>query len=51
MYIKTYETDTSKLVAVCDSELIGKTAIEAGMRLEISEEFFKGELGLSLIHI
>lgn len=44
MYIKTYETDISKLVAVCDNELIGKTAIEAGMRFEISEEFYKGEL-------
>lgn len=44
MYIKTYETDASILVAVCDSELLGKTAIEAGLRLEISEEFYNGEL-------
>lgn len=44
MYIKTYETDTSILVAVCDSELIGKTVIDAGLRLEISKEFYKGEL-------
>jgi hypothetical protein len=44
MYIKIYESGVSTLVAVCDSELIGTTAREAGLKLEISEEFYRGAL-------
>lgn len=44
MYIKIYESDESTLVAVCDSELIGTTAREAGLKLEISQEFYLGAL-------
>ncbi|MCL7412801.1 MAG: DUF424 family protein [ANME-2 cluster archaeon] len=44
MYIKIYETDESLLVTVCDRELIGKTLKSNGLKLEIDEEFYKGEL-------
>ena len=43
MYIKIYETDESILVTVCDKELIGKTLKGQGLKLEIDEEFYKGE--------
>jgi hypothetical protein len=44
MYIKIYETDESLLITVCDRELIGKTLKSNGLKLEIDEEFYKGEL-------
>lgn len=44
MYIKIYETEESVLLAVCDRDLIGKTYRDSGMRLEVTEEFYKGEL-------
>lgn len=37
--IKTYRN----IVAVCDSELIGKKFEEKGFQLEAKENFFKGE--------
>lgn len=44
MYIKIYDTEESVLVAVCDRDLIGKTYRDSGLKLEVSEEFYKGEL-------
>jgi len=44
MYIKIYESELSVLLAVCDRELIGKTVRSCGLKLEISEHFYKGEL-------
>lgn len=44
MYIKIYESELSVLLAVCDRELIGKTVQGCGIKLEISEDFYKGEL-------
>ena len=44
MYIKTYQTDMSVLLTVCDRELIGKTVRGSGLKLDISEFFYKGEL-------
>jgi hypothetical protein len=44
MYIKIYETDESLLVTVCDSELIGKCVRERGLKLDIYEDFYKGQL-------
>lgn len=44
MYIKIYTTDESVLVTVCDRELIGTTVREAGLKLDISEEFYRGRL-------
>jgi len=43
MYIKIYETEVSVLVAVCDRDLIGKTYRDSGLKLEVDEEFYKGE--------
>ena len=44
MYIKIHESELSVLLAVCDRELIGKTVRGCGLKLEISEHFYKGEL-------
>jgi hypothetical protein len=44
MYIKIYETEESVLVAVCDRDLIGNTYRDSGLKLEVTEEFYKGEL-------
>ena len=44
MYIKIYETEESVLVAVCDRDLIGNTYRDPGLKLEVTEEFYKGEL-------
>ncbi len=42
MQIKIHES-YRKLVAVCDSELIGKTYSQGIRQIEIKEGFFKGE--------
>jgi hypothetical protein len=44
MYIKIFKTNESVLLTVCDRELIGKTARGSGLKLEISDFFYKGEL-------
>ena len=44
MYVKIYETEESVLIAVCDRDLIGNTYRDSGLKLEVTEEFFKGEL-------
>ncbi len=44
MYIKIYDTEESVLVAVCDRGLIGNTYRDSGLKLEVTEEFYKGEL-------
>jgi hypothetical protein len=43
MYIKIYDTEVSVLVAVCDRDLIGNTYRDSGLKLEVTEEFYKGE--------
>jgi len=42
MYLKVHES-YRKVVAICDSELIGKKFEEGKMQLEVGEHFFKGE--------
>ena len=42
--MKIYETDESVLVAVCDGDLIGMSVRESGLKLDISEDFYKGQL-------
>ena len=42
MFIKIHKTYRD-VVAVCDSELIGKTFEQDKFQLEIKESFFKGE--------
>jgi len=43
IYIKRYELGLDVLVAVCDSELIGRRLEEGELSLEVSESFYKGE--------
>lgn len=42
MYFKIHESYRD-VIAICDSELIGKTFEEGKLSLEIKESFFKGE--------
>ena len=42
MYIKIHES-YRKVVALCDSELIGKKFEEGKMQLDVRENFYKGE--------
>ena len=42
MFVKIHEA-YSRIVAVCDAELIGRTFEHGSMQLEVNEEFYKGE--------
>ncbi|MBS7625606.1 DUF424 family protein [Candidatus Bathyarchaeota archaeon] len=44
VYVKVYMKDRQKLVAVCDSDLIGKTFREGKLKLEVTSKFYGGEL-------
>jgi len=41
--IKMHVRDGERLLAACDTEILGKTFREGDMRLKISETFYKGE--------
>lgn len=43
IYIKKYNFGADIMVAVCDTELIGKSFEGDGLLLKISESFYKGE--------
>lgn len=43
VYIKIYEA-YRRIVAVCDSDLIGKKIEEGNFQLDINEKFYKGDL-------
>lgn len=43
MYMKIFTSDTNVLVAVCDSELIGRSFHECGRTLRANEDFYRGE--------
>ena len=42
MYLKSYSVNKEILVAVCDSELIGRTFREGEIHLSVNEDFFRG---------
>ena len=42
MFVKVHKSYRS-VVAVCDSDLVGKTFEEGKFQLEVKESFFKGE--------
>ena len=44
IYIKRNISQGSEVLAVCDEDLIGKTFKEKGLKLEITERFYKGTL-------
>ena len=43
MYLKSYCVGRDTLVAVCDSDLLGRTFQEGDLHLSVSEDFFKGQ--------
>ncbi|MBW2979925.1 DUF424 domain-containing protein [Candidatus Woesearchaeota archaeon] len=44
MIVKTHKTpDSRKLVAICDSELLGKKFEEGNLQLDLASDFYKGE--------
>ena len=44
MIVKVHKTpDGRKIVAICDSELIGKKIEEGRLQLDLSSSFYKGE--------
>ena len=44
MYLKTYKSGTEVIVAVCDKDILGKTLKEGDVTVEVSEEFYKGDV-------
>ena len=43
MYMKKYDTDGKLVVAVCDTEILGKKFKEGKLVLKLEESFYKGE--------
>lgn len=43
MYLKKHYTEDLLLVAVCDDDLIGQCFYEGELRLEVHQDFYKGE--------
>ncbi len=44
MYLKSYRVHKETIVAVCDSELLGRTFCQGELHLSVNEQFFKGLL-------
>ncbi len=44
MYLKIHRSVDQTVVAACDKELIGTTLKKGKINIEISEDFYKGEL-------
>jgi hypothetical protein len=43
--VKVYRHGPEVLVAACDSDILGKTFKGKGLRISVSEGFYKGDLG------
>lgn len=43
MYMKRYDTDGKLIVAVCDTDILGKKFKEGKLVLKLEESFYKGE--------
>ncbi|MFB6265838.1 MAG: hypothetical protein ABEI07_02010 [Candidatus Nanohaloarchaea archaeon] len=41
--LKIHDTDKGKVVAACDSGMIGDIHEEDGVRIEVREDFYRGE--------
>ena len=44
MYVKIHKSEHQKVIAICDEGLIGKTISEGDKEINISEDFYKGDL-------
>ena len=43
--VKVYRQGMETLVAACDADIIGKTFKSEGLRITVSESFYKGDTG------
>ena len=43
MYVKIHEYKNSKIVAICDEDIIGKKIVDKEKCLDISERYYKGK--------
>ena len=43
MYVKIHRSGNSKVIAICDENLINKEFEEGSLYIKVSESFFKGE--------
>ena len=44
MYVKIFNKENQNLVAVCDKDILGKKFEQGKLRLEVTSEFYKGNL-------
>jgi len=44
MFLKRYESEEKVIIAVCDSDIIGKEFREGELTLNLDEKFYKGEI-------
>lgn len=44
IYLNTYDTEQGLMVAVADSDIVGNEFSEDGVSLEVSKEFYCGEV-------
>ncbi|MCL7411445.1 MAG: DUF424 family protein [Methanosarcinaceae archaeon] len=44
MHLKIHKSGTSFIVAVCDKDLLGKKLKQGNTTVDISEEFYKGDI-------
>lgn len=44
IYLKINKTEQNEIIAVCDSDLMGKKFSENGLNLDINEIFYKGDI-------
>jgi len=43
--IKVHRQGTETVVAACDSDIVGKTFRSKGLKIQVSEGFYKGDAG------
>lgn len=43
-YVKIHERGKTRITAICDKNILGKTFEEGEMQINISERFYKGEV-------
>jgi len=44
VYVKVHKVGKDVIVAICDEDLLGKVLEEKGVRFEVKEDFYRGEL-------
>ena len=44
IYLKINKTEQNEIIALCDSNLIGKSFSEKDLNLDVNERFYKGDV-------